>query len=128
MLKILDIQRPEGNPSPPLDGPDKILLSASTARKYFGNDDPLGKHLRGLERGATENYQVAGVFRDYPANSHLIINHLVSYSTLGKIIRNYGDSTNATETSWGWYDYYAYLQLRPGADWHALQAKLPAFS
>ena len=128
MLKILDIQLTEGNPSTALDGPDKILLSASTARKYFGDDDPLGKHLRGLERGATENYQVAGVFRDYPANSHLIINHLVSYPTLGKIMRNYGDSTNATETSWGWYDYYAYLQLRPGADWQALQAKLPAFS
>jgi putative ABC transport system permease protein len=128
MLKMLDIQLTEGNPTTALDGPDKILLSASTARKYFGNDDPLGKHLKGLERGAIENYQVAGVFRDYPANSHLIINHLVSYSTLGKIIRNDGDSTNATETSWGWYDYYAYLQLRPGADWHALEAKLPAFA
>jgi putative ABC transport system permease protein len=127
MLDILGIQLLAGDPATALDGPDKIILSATTARKYFGGEDPVGKQLKGLERGATENYQVAGVFRDYPANSHLIINHLVSYSTLGKIVRSQGDSTNPTETSWGWYDYYAYLQLRPGADWQALEAKLPAF-
>jgi putative ABC transport system permease protein len=128
MLEMLDIHLLEGDPRTALDGPDKIILSATTARKYFGNEDPVGKHLKGLERGATEYYQVTGVFRDYPSNSHLIINHLVSYSTLGKITRTlWHDTTNVTETSWGWYDYYDYLQLKPGADWHALEAKLPAF-
>jgi putative ABC transport system permease protein len=128
MLQLLDIRLVEGDPATALDGPDKILLSATTARKYFGNEDPLGKHLKGLERGATEYYQVTGIFRDYPANSHLIINDLVSWSTLRKIVRtNWHDSTNLTETSWGWYDYYDYLQLKPGADWHTLEAKLPAF-
>ncbi|HEV2353332.1 MAG TPA: ABC transporter permease, partial [Puia sp.] len=128
MLDMLDIRILEGNPATALDGPDKIILSATTARKYFGNGNPLGKRLRGLERGAVETYEVTGVFHDYPRNSHLIINDLVSYSTLGKIVRDvWHDSTNLTETSWGWYDYYAYLQLKPGADWHALEAKLPAF-
>jgi putative ABC transport system permease protein len=128
MLQMLDIHLLEGDPAAALDGPDKIILSATTARKYFGSEDPVGKHLKGLERGATESYQVSGVFRDYPANSHLIINQLVSYSTLSKITRTlWHDSTNITETSWGWYDYYDYLQLKPGADWHALEAKLPAF-
>ncbi len=129
MLQMLDIHLLKGDPATALDGPDKILLSATTARKYFGSEDPLGKHLKGLERGTTEYYQVSGVFRDYPANSHLIINHLVSYSTLSKITRTvWHDSTNITETSWGWYDYYDYLQLKPGADWRALEAKLPAFA
>jgi putative ABC transport system permease protein len=128
MLRMLDIHLLEGDPATALDGPDKILLSATTARKYFGTEDPVGKHLKGLERGTTEYYQVTGVFHDYPANSHLIINHLVSWSTLSKITRTvWHDSTNITETSWGWYDYYDYLQLKPGADWHALEAKLPAF-
>jgi putative ABC transport system permease protein len=75
-----------------------------------------------------EHYAVTGVFKDYPGNSHLILNHIVSYSTLGKLLRAGGDTSNATETSWGWYDYYAYLQLRPGTDWKALEAKLPAFA
>ena len=128
MLDMLDVHFIEGNPTTALDGPDKIILSASTARKYFGSEDPLGKQLRGLERGATENYQVTGVFRDYPSNSHLIINDLVSWSTLAKIVRNvWHDTTNLTETAWGWYDFYDYLLLKPGSDWHALESKLPAF-
>lgn len=127
MLDMLNIRLLNGNPATALDGPDKILLSESMARKYFGNEDPLGKRLTGRGDGSTENYEVTGVFKEYPANSHLILNHLVSYSTLGKIIRSGGDSTNATETSWGWYDYYGYLKVRPGADWRALEAKLPAF-
>ena len=129
MLDMLDIHLTKGNPATALDGPDKILLSESMAKKYFGNDNPMGKRLTGQGGfGGFETYEVTGVFREYPANSHLILHHLVSYSTHGKIARSQGDSTNATETSWGWYDFYGYVQLRPGADWHALQAKLPAFS
>jgi len=118
MLEMLDIHLLEGDPRTALDGPDKIILSATTARKYFGNEDPVGKHLKGLERGATEYYQVTGVFRDYPSNSHLIINHLVSYSTLGKITRTlWHDTTNVTEViaipvTWivmhSWLEDFAY--------------------
>ena len=127
MLGMLDIQLVKGNPATALNGPDKILLSETMARKYFGSEDPLGKRLTALDE-TLENCEVTGVFKDYPANSHLILNHLVSYSTLGKERRQLGDSSNRTETNWGWYDFYVYVQLKPGADWHALQAKLPAFS
>ena len=126
MLSMLDIRLVKGNPATALDGPDKILLSETMARKYFGSEDPLGKRLTALDE-TLENCEVTGVFKDYPANSHLILNHLVSYSTLGKERRQLGDSSNGTETAWGWYDFYVYVQLKPGADWHALQAKLPAF-
>ena len=127
VIKFFDIHLLKGNPATALDGPDKMLLSATMAKKYFGSEEPIGKRLRGLGDGALESYEVTGVFQDYPANSHLILNHLVSYSTLGKILRQQGDSSNATETAWGWYDYYTYLQLKPGASWKALEAKLPAF-
>jgi putative ABC transport system permease protein len=127
MVGMLGLHLIKGNPTTALDGPDKILLSETMARKYFGSEDPLGKHLTAL--GETlENCEVTGVFQDYPANSHLILNHLLSYSTLGKERRQEGDSSNATETAWGWYDFYVYVQLKPGADWQALQKKLPAFS
>ncbi|GGB15917.1 ABC transporter permease [Puia dinghuensis] len=130
-LDMLDIHLTKGNPATALDGPGKILLSESMAKKYFGNEDPMGKRLTGQGGfgGGLETYEVTGVFKEYPANSHLILHHLVSYSTLGKITREqWHDSTNLTETSWGWYDYYDYVQLRRGADWKALQAKLPAFA
>ncbi len=39
-----------------------------------------------------------------------------------------GDSSNASETAWGWYDFYVYIQLKPGVDYQSLEAKLPAFA
>jgi len=127
MLDILDINLLKGDRATALDAPDKIILSESMAKKYFGEENPIGKRLRGQNNGYTDNLVVTGVFKEYPTNSHLILHHLVSYSTLGKEVRAQGDSTNATETAWGWYDFYNYIQLKPGADYKALEAKLPAF-
>jgi len=127
VIKMLNIQLLKGNPNTAMDGPDKMLLSETMAKKYFGNEEPVGKRLT-IRDNSVHNYEVTGVFKDYPANSHLIINHLVSYSTLGKELREQGDTTNASETAWGWYDYYNYIKLKPGADWKKLEEKLPAFS
>lgn len=47
-----------------------VLLSQSTARRFFGRNDPVGKVI-GTEEG---DYAVAGVFEDFPSNSHLQVN------------------------------------------------------
>ncbi len=57
----------------------------------------------------------------------MIIDYLVSYKTLGKFQRLSGDTSNSTETSFGWYDFYTYLKLRPGTDLKQLDSKLVAF-
>jgi putative ABC transport system permease protein len=125
-LDMLGVHLVEGNPSTALDGPYKIVLSEATAKKYFGQEDPLGKKLT-VKDGDRISLEVTGVFREYPANSHLILHHLISYTTLDAEIAKGGDSTRPAETAWGWYDFYAYVQLKPGTDWHQLQAKMPAF-
>jgi putative ABC transport system permease protein len=125
-LDILGIQVTKGNPAKALDGPGKIMLSESTARKYFGNEDPIGKRLT-VKDGDRSSLEVTGVFRDYPGNSHLVLHHLISYATLDQQISQGGDSTRPAETSWGWYDFYAYVQLKPGVSWQQLQTKLTAF-
>ncbi|HEY4208098.1 MAG TPA: ABC transporter permease [Puia sp.] len=126
-IDMLGVTLIKGDRATALDGPNKILLSQSTARIYFGNQDPVGKRLT-IRAGQPISVEVTGVYNDYPANSHLILHHLVSYATLNEQFRLGGDSTAPAETSWNWYDFYAYLRLKPGADWKALQAKLPAFA
>ena len=42
-------------------------------------------------------------------------------------LRAGGDTSNATETAWGLYDFYVYLQLKQGTDLKKLESKLPAF-
>lgn len=127
-INMLDIKMVDQNNDQPLDGPDKMIISESMARKYFGTESPIGKRLHIRHPIADEVCEVTGVFKDYPLNSHLIIQYMLSYATISKIVRLTGDTTNATETSWGWYDYYAYLQLKPGTDYKKFEAKLSAFA
>ena len=47
-----------------------ILMSESTAKKYFGSDDPIGRTVRYKNWGNEYLYEVAGVFEDMPTNSH----------------------------------------------------------
>ena len=127
-LRMLEINLQKGDPASALSGSDQIIISEAMAKKYFGDEEPLGKRLTVRDPQGAWSYEVTGVFRDYPRNSHLTIEYLVSYATLGKLARIvWGDTTNATETSWGWYDFYSYILLQPGADWKTLEAKLPAF-
>ncbi|MCB0530650.1 MAG: ABC transporter permease [Lewinellaceae bacterium] len=127
-LKMFAVALLSGNPETALTGPDKILLSENTARRYFGRTDVLGEQLLIKDPNFTQTYEVAGVFKNYPANSHLAIDYLVSYGTLAKIVAQiWGDTTNATETAWGWYDFYTFLQLQEGTDVEAFKQKFPAF-
>ena len=126
-LQMFDISLLKGNPEHVLDAPDKMVISQNMARKYFGNENPVGRRLIYRNPTFTQAYEVTGVFNEYPKNSHLIVEYIVSYSTIGKYMRALGDTSNATETSFGWYDFYTYLQLKPGTDWKSFEKKLPAY-
>jgi len=126
-LRMFDVTLLKGNPATALDGPDKLLLSETMARKYFGNEEPVGKKLVFRHPEFPRTFEVSGIFKDYPVNSHLQINHLASYATLAGIARQEGDTTNSTETSFGWYDFYTYLQLKPNTDRQKFESKFRAF-
>ncbi|HRI20442.1 MAG TPA: ABC transporter permease [Panacibacter sp.] len=126
-LTMLNIQLIKGNAANALSGPDKIILSEDMARKYFGAEDALGKILTFRDANKLQRFEVTGVFKNYAPNSHLMLQYLVSYATLGKQLRMDGDTTDASEKQWGWYDFYTYIQLKPGTDYTSFEKKLPAF-
>jgi putative ABC transport system permease protein len=127
VFNLLNVQLLTGGGSATLNGPDKIVLSQAMARRYYGNEDATGRMLTIRDAQMVQHYQVTGVFKNYPANAHLAIDYLISYTTLGKIKKLQGDTTNTTETQWGWYDFYTYIKLKPGTDYKQLESKLPAF-
>ena len=118
LFKVFDFRLLRGNPNTCLKGLNKIMLSETTARKYFGDEDPLGKKL--IANGE-EIREVTGVFEDVPENSHIKFDVLVSYETLN------AQTENESETSWGWYDFYCFVLLKPGTDANELQAKWDEF-
>jgi len=109
----------KGVDSTALDGPNKIVISETTAKKYFGDEDPLGKTLR--NRGRTD-YEVTGVFKDLPQNSHMKINALMSLATFAK---NIGRKDDSEFKEWDWDGWLTYIRLKDHADAAALEAKLP---
>lgn len=58
----------KGNPATALADINSIVLTEAAAKKYFGNEDAMGKIV---EMDKTRKLKVTGILKDIPANSHL---------------------------------------------------------
>nr|WKN39701.1 ABC transporter permease [Tunicatimonas sp. TK19036] len=103
-----------GNPETALEGDNKVVISQSAAKRYFGEEDPMGKTLRWQDG---DELVVTGVMEDVPDNSHIQFDFLISYQTLNE------NTNNQSETIWGWYDFNTYVLLDEQADPDVFQAK-----
>ena len=114
----------EGDPKTALTGANSIVISHSTARKYFGSENPLGKTLS-LNRETP--FKVTGVFKDVPENSNLKFDMLTSFQVLQFTIFKLVDPGKYLDNTWIWPEFYTYVQLAPGTDPRKLESQLPAF-
>ena len=113
----------KGNPKTALAAPYSIVLTESTALKYFGDEDPMGKTLKGSESAGRSNpgdYTVTGIMADLPLNSHFRFNALLSMSTFRKSRPDVFDA-------WGYVDFYTYFLVNEQFDAAAFKRKLPDF-
>ncbi|WP_425638070.1 ABC transporter permease [Algoriphagus yeomjeoni] len=113
----------EGDPKTALMAPFSIVLTESTAKRYFGNEDPMGKTLKGSESAGRANagdYTVTGVMPDVPSNSHFKFNALLSLST-------FKQSRPGVFEEWGYVDFYTYFLVNEGFDQVAFEQKIPDF-
>jgi putative ABC transport system permease protein len=104
-----------GNADSSLLAINHAVITEETARKYFGDENPIGKMI--TIDGAVD-YEITGIVKSIPKNSHFKFDILLSYDNLIK-------SSRSWESSWVSERVYSYIQLSPGADVEALQAKLP---
>lgn len=93
-----------------------ILLSQTAAKKYFDDEDPIGKHLS--VNSDTVLMEVMAVFKDIPQQSHFHFDFLVSY------VREKSFDPNDEYYSWADFGHFNYLRLKPGANPKALESKL----
>lgn len=117
----------EGNPQTALKNPNSIVLSESMVRKYFEDEDPMGKVMKvGSSR---EDYQVTGVMKDVPENSHLHFDFLGSYITLKGRYTYYRDGSDYFFGSTNFTDNvtYTYMRLARDADSREVAARIPGF-
>ena len=89
--------------------PNKIVLTEKIAARYFGDTDPVGKTLT----TGTSAYEVTGVIKDVPPNSHFRFEALASRNNLPKQIGN-----------WGNFGVFTYLLFPENFDVEAFETKM----
>lgn len=101
-LKMFDIEFIKGDLNSALNGPNNLVLTEEMAKKYYGNEDPLGKILK--TSGLT--FTITGVVKSFPLNSHLHFDFLGSFKFFG-----------AEKYQWNVHGaYFSYIELKQGTD------------
>lgn len=107
-----------GNPETVLNAPNQMVITESTAARYFGEEDPIGKTMRLNEQ---LNVEVSGVMEDLPSQSHFRIDFLCSMSTVRQA---FGGRLPQT---WIWNPCWTYVELEEHVQPEALEARFPEF-
>jgi putative ABC transport system permease protein len=80
-LKVFDWQMLRGDRESALNEPEMLVLTESSAKKYFGDEDPIGKMMTVVVGESDAVMKVTGVVKDVPENAHLKFDILMSYET-----------------------------------------------
>lgn len=118
LFAVLPMPAIAGDPATALSQPNSIVLTRSMARKYFGEDAPVGRTLQ-LNRDRL--MRVTAVIDDLPSNTHLAARLFASgntpFSNLAAMDAQTGFHFDGTT--------YTYFRLRPGASPDSVRRKLP---
>ena len=108
--------------------PESAVLSETAARKYFGNQSPVGKAIMmsgqrcddaGLNCEPTQqSLIVTGILRDLPHNSQFQMDVIIPNTSAAAPVNE------EMRTNWFWFAGWSYVRLAPGADPNAVIAKL----
>lgn len=104
-----------GDPATVLDAPDKLVITRSMARKYFGKENPIGKVLKA---SGGKSLLVSGVCEDAPDNSQIRFDFIGSFNSLRA----------AREEKWSEANYITYLLVRDAAQLPQLAAKIDTYA
>ena len=93
--------------------PDAMVITASTARKYFGDADPIGKVL---QYDGTKNFTITAIAEDVPEQSHFHFNFIVRYENF------------ANMEHWGMWNWFTYFLAHGHGDPDFIQEKFNAWA
>src|SRR4051812_42940518 len=82
---------------------NSVIITQSTAKKYFGAENPIGKVLKVDRLG---DMMVSGILKDVPQNAHFHFDVIVP-------IRKFDGDIDG---NWGWYNFYTYIKLQPNVN------------
>ncbi len=116
---VFSVDLMRGNPETALDDPMSIVITKEQARRFFGDENPIGKQLtfKGVEE-----FTVTGVMKKLPPTSHFQIDMLASFNSLPEL---YG--TRAFMDRWYWNPCWTYVLLEENVSPEELEQQFPDF-
>ena len=117
IFKIFTFPLISGDPLSALREPNSIVITEEIAKKYFGNDDPLGKTLH-FDHFFSD-CKITGVMRTLPDNSHFKLDILLSLSSLKTVDFDFNHWSNHT--------FSTYVLLREHTSPENIESRLPQF-
>lgn len=118
-FEIFSNQAVTGDKTQFLKKPNSIIITESTAKKYFGKENPLGKTI---EIDNQYSFEVTGVIKDVPVDSHFKFDFIAPYSSLDKQpVARYFPQWGAT------FGSYTYMLADKGFDPKAFEKKTENF-
>lgn len=117
-LKIFSLKILYGNQEKLLPDLNSLLLSESMAKKYFPNENPVGKTLKIENTKETRTFLITGIFKDIPQNSTIQANFIGHIELISDFY---------TIRGWGVSGADTYFLLKDGSDPKAFEVKLNGF-
>jgi putative ABC transport system permease protein len=118
VFDIFDFEFITGNPENALDRPFTMVITESTARKYFGDENPVGKSLRFQQQ---LDFEITGIIKDIQPQSHFQFDFLGALSSFRQIVGGQLPQT------WIWNPCWTYVLLKEGVKPEQLEARFPDF-
>lgn len=118
-FKVFDYELEKGTKERALQNPNSIIISKELSKKYFGDDEPLGKFIK---YDGNAQLLVTGVFADLPAQTHIHFDALISFSTLRPFL-----GPNLQSKNWVWNPCWTYLLLKQDAKASDIEKGFPNF-
>ena len=117
-LKMFQYPLLQGNPGEVLKNPYSIVLTESTAKALFGDQDPMNKRVRFDNKN---DLTVTGILKEIPANSTFQFNFLVPFSYYEA---NNEYVKNARHANFEWNGFRTFVKLKPGVSFAQVSAKI----
>ncbi len=122
-LKIFSFKLLQSSGTEQLAKLHTAVLTQSTAKKYFGDLNPIGRTFSFSRNPGSAKYTVTGVVEDPPPNSHISFNLLVSFDSYRLPVEK--RENVVLNKLWGWNAFPTYILLKPGADPKIIEAAFP---
>ncbi len=120
-FQVFDFQMVRGAEAEVLTRPGTVVLTEDLAQTLFGNEDPIGRSIVGINN---QSFEVTGIAKEPPRNSHIQYKALVSWTST---VPGVGSIPYEWMNNWIAQGINTYILLKPSTDLAGLQAKLPKF-